>query len=247
MRYFFISDVHSFYTKMKKALDENNFNPEKDTLINLGDSFDRGNEIKEVLSFLINLPHKILIWGNHDYELFLLLKGIKKFTSADIHNGTFKTWNEINNDPEMQEMIEKYFSSLYNAVDFPNEKIVATHGWLPHNWKKVKDIFRTLDPEKIKASFWKNKDLSWYDATWNQTALSMMRHERIRNRKLIIGHWSSFDLKRLDGQKKYTEDLDTSIFYSNDEKIIGIDGTAALDEGRVNVFILETDDEPVKY
>ena len=55
MKYFVVSDVHSFYTKMKEALGRAGFdetNPNH-TLRSCGDLFDRGKESKETLEYVM--------------------------------------------------------------------------------------------------------------------------------------------------------------------------------------------------
>lgn len=44
MRYFITSDIHSYYSVLKKELEKQKFDKDKDTLITLGDNFDRGSQ-----------------------------------------------------------------------------------------------------------------------------------------------------------------------------------------------------------
>ena len=77
MKYFVVSDIHSFYVGLKRALDRAGFNKRnKDhTLIVCGDIFDHGPDTLSVYKFLISIPKKrcILIKGNHEllYEELL--------------------------------------------------------------------------------------------------------------------------------------------------------------------------------
>ena len=77
-RYFIASDIHSFFSLYKEALEKNGFdinNPE-DIIIICGDIFDRGDDTLYVYNFLRNLPkeRRILIRGNHEYLLRDLVK-----------------------------------------------------------------------------------------------------------------------------------------------------------------------------
>ena len=68
MKYFCVSDVHSFYTETMRALklagfDETNPNH---TFVSCGDLLDRGDESREILQFVNRLERKILIRGNHE-------------------------------------------------------------------------------------------------------------------------------------------------------------------------------------
>lgn len=98
MKYFVISDVHSFYLEMLSSLKESGFdkkNPNH-TLIVCGDIFDRGDKSVEVYKFLKSIPKKrcILITGNHEQLYFQLLN--KKYPeSHDFSNGTVRTFCQI--------------------------------------------------------------------------------------------------------------------------------------------------------
>lgn len=70
MRYFIVSDIHSFYDELIAALKEKGFKKEEDTLVVAGDIFDRGPKPKQVYNFLKKLKNKIMIRGNHE-ELYL--------------------------------------------------------------------------------------------------------------------------------------------------------------------------------
>ena len=70
MKYFVVSDVHSFYDEMVAALTSVGFdynNPDH-ILVSCGDLLDRGNKTLETLKYVNGLPkeRKILIRGNHE-------------------------------------------------------------------------------------------------------------------------------------------------------------------------------------
>lgn len=99
-KFFITSDIHSYYTPLKKALDEKGFDPNNEDhwLVVCGDCFDRGNESVEVLHFLMQLERKVLIKGNHD----LLLKNLceRGFPySHDKSNGTVRTVQNFGGSP----------------------------------------------------------------------------------------------------------------------------------------------------
>ena len=98
MKYFVVSDIHSFYSELKKALDIAGFNKRnKDhTLIVCGDIFDRGPETVKLYKFLTSIPKKrcILIKGNHELLYEKLLE--KKLPeSYDFSNHTVDTFCQI--------------------------------------------------------------------------------------------------------------------------------------------------------
>ena len=87
MKYFFVSDIHGCYSKLVKALAIADFDMEKDTLVSVGDPFDRGSQSKEVLDFILSCPNHIIIIGNHDWRLRQLIKRPSLYTQYDITNG----------------------------------------------------------------------------------------------------------------------------------------------------------------
>lgn len=98
MKYFIVSDIHSFCSELKSALWKAGFNKRnKDhTLIVCGDVFDRGSETVELYKFLTSIPKKrcILIKGNHELLYEELLE--KSFPeSHDFSNHTVDTFCQI--------------------------------------------------------------------------------------------------------------------------------------------------------
>ena len=69
MKYFFVSDIHGKLDKLLDALAAAGFSVQNDTIVSVGDAFDRGKQNAGVLKFLMGCPHRILIWGNHDRRL----------------------------------------------------------------------------------------------------------------------------------------------------------------------------------
>lgn len=98
MKYFVVSDIHSFYTELNTSLKKCGFdkrNPDH-TLIVCGDVFDRGGETIEVYKFLKSIPKKrcILIKGNHEQLYFELLNKVYP-QDYDFSNGTVRTFCQI--------------------------------------------------------------------------------------------------------------------------------------------------------
>jgi len=98
MKYFVVSDIHSFYKELKTSLKQAGFDKKNKnhTLIVCGDVFDRGPDTMGVYKFLISIPKRrcILIQGNHELLYKELLK--KKFPdSYDFSNHTVDTFCHI--------------------------------------------------------------------------------------------------------------------------------------------------------
>ena len=122
MKYFIVSDIHSFCSELKSALWKAGFNKRnKDhTLIVCGDVFDRGSETVELYKFLTSIPKKrcILIKGNHELLYEELLE--KRFPeSHDFSNYTVDTFGHIAGySPEI--LTPEYWRKL---GDVPHERI----------------------------------------------------------------------------------------------------------------------------
>ena len=122
MKYFVVSDIHSFYIELKRALDKAGFNKRnKDhTLIVCGDIFDRGPDTLSVYKFLTSISKNrcILIKGNHELLYEELLE--KSFPeSHDFSNHTVDTFCQIAGySPEI--LTPKYWRDL---GDVPYERI----------------------------------------------------------------------------------------------------------------------------
>lgn len=120
-KYFFISDIHSFYKAALNALEKSGFeldNPEH-ILVVCGDIFDRGGETVELYKWLKSIPKKrrIFIKGNHEYLYLALLKKNKP-DYYDFSNGTVKTFCHIAKvDYESFRSMYHYYSGTY----FDNE------------------------------------------------------------------------------------------------------------------------------
>lgn len=161
-KYFITSDIHSFYTPLKEALDQAEFdlnNPEH-VLIVLGDIFDRGDETNEIYDFLryqIPKERRILIRGNHE----LLLKDLVErgyYQSHDIHNGTYKTLCQIANlDYEFErQLLLKYLlapTQKYQVLDYDErneiyeKKVLEKRHKLYHN-RKITQILKWIDSDE---------------------------------------------------------------------------------------------------
>lgn len=158
-KYFIISDIHSFYTPMIEALNEQGYQKDNPNhiLIVLGDLFDRGDETIEVYNFLSSIHRKrrILIYGNHE-QLFLELLNKKFPDKHDFSNKTVKTFCQIANN----ELIKKgIFEKQYDD----NELYYSYFGYYmdisPIDvWKEIRELVKQSDVAKfIKSKFnWVN-------------------------------------------------------------------------------------------
>jgi len=114
MKYFVVSDIHSFFRPLKDALFMSGYRKtnKEHKLIVIGDVFDRGEETVEVYKYLKTIPKNriVLIKGNHESLYFDLLK--KEFPDDyDFSNGTVKTFCAIAGIPEERLSPSYYFKN----------------------------------------------------------------------------------------------------------------------------------------
>jgi serine/threonine protein phosphatase 1 len=77
---FAIGDVHGCLEKLQALITNIGANPQKDTLIFIGDFIDRGNSSGEVVDYVIRLKTEykkvVCLLGNHEHMLIRYLEGL---------------------------------------------------------------------------------------------------------------------------------------------------------------------------
>ena len=138
MRYYVISDVHSFYSETMQALSEKGFFEDKSPhkLIVCGDLFDRGSESVKMQNFICELLKNddvILVRGNHEDLILDLIRDAKQLFGYGIEhthhwsNGTVKTVTDLTGTDvftdDYRDIINKLFATPYLTEILRNEKI----------------------------------------------------------------------------------------------------------------------------
>lgn len=267
MRYVFISDVHGMYFKLIEALDKAKFNKRKDTLVCLGDMFDRGPHSKEVLEYIMDLPHKILVWGNHDRRLMDLIVKDRLPRDVDMFNGVGKTLDsfcEVVNKTECQnvyqlynritqfktddrlkdtyDLLLEYFDSCVWGVEF--QDLIGVHGWIPYVWDYPTSVYE-YDEDWREAS-----EEFWDAAVWHNPLKMLSKDEHLKvGKKLLVGHiWSwlaaqKYGMKIVKNDKVIAPQEIAKV--REHHNVIFIDGAANWPEGDVLTYKYDTDVAPV--
>lgn len=249
---FVVSDIHSAYTPLKKALDEKGFNPndENHWLIVCGDAFDRMDESEEVLHFLMSLERKVLVKGNHD----ILLEEccLREYPERhDGSNGTKKTIQDIGGaglgrpfDECCRITLNKtqaYRDSLVNY--FETKNYIFVHGWIPcevyYEGKADKPWYQHNKRFVYKPDWRECNDVEWETAMWINGINRALDGIVEPNKTIVCGHWHCSYGHFVDSKGKINE-------FSNDavwepwyhEGCIAIDRCTAH-TGEVNVLVLE--------
>ena len=246
---FVVSDIHGHCYELKKALEKAGFraNDEAHLLIVCGDCFDRGEENRAVFEYLNKIQNKILIKGNHEDMLTLLLDE-KHIGNGGFSNGMDTTLRDFFGDSVFGELDPYYqsslqlrfegkedvFAALHSFADhmydyFETEHYIFTHGWLPTVKTEdgscyIKEDFRYEQPEAWKRA----RFAEWY-RRYHQGAM-------LTGKTIVCGHRTS----RFGCLFDETRDVaDFSPFYT--KGLIAIDGATA-ESKQVNVLIVEDED-----
>ena len=249
MKLFCVSDIHSFYTPLKKALDEAGFdknNPEH-WLISCGDAFDRGNESEEVLQFLMSLERKILVKGNHDLLLEDCCK--REFPySHDVSNGTVKTINDIGHAGEGYSFDKcceatwnrtaAYRSALVNY--FETEDYIFVHSWIPLICLDVLPKHYVKNRQFEYNPDWRNADKnSWEQAMWGNPFELAEQGLNKTKKTIVFGHWHcSCGWAKAEGCSEFDTDAKWDPYFNSEQNIIGLDRCTAYTK-KVNIVVLE--------
>ena len=232
---FVVSDIHGFYTQLKKALDEAGFDEhdEAHVLICCGDLFDRGSENKKVYDYIKGLQRKVLIRGNHDERLAEILTQ-KRANVFDVRNGAVETIEEFFGVGSVcgygdlrvsgrEELVKELCGFVAEMVDYyETEHYIFVHGWIPleHGTQRPLIDWRTADAK------------AWHSARFTEWLQFYGVNDMFPEKIIVCGHRStrlaySFDSRALG---------DSSIYYG--DGMIAIDA-GTVSSGRVNVLVLE--------
>lgn len=250
MKFFVVSDVHSYYDEMISALEKAGFdkyNPEH-WLISCGDSFDRGTQSLEVFNFLDSLKRKILVKGNHDDMLIdLCERGWANM--FDSHNGTFGTVNQLsykfkgvyakrNTFAENCKIAYEKFKPMYdNMVDyFETKNYIFVHSWIPLA-TRIYETGKLTNAVDYSVDDWRNATLEeWKEARWGNP-FELAEEGYLPDKTIVFGHWhTSWPRAAWEGKEELGREADFSIYMGNG--YIGIDAMTSH-SGIVNVLVVE--------
>lgn len=252
MQIFCTSDIHSYFTPFKKALDEAGFesnNPDH-LLIVCGDIFDRGAESVAIYEYLNSLTNVILVRGNHEDLLEALLRrgyGEKH----DISNGTTRTILDLevltDNDgtsaraccDAVKELITPFINKM--PYYFETENYIFVHSWIP---VKIKYEANSSKPWYLQGKTfeymedWRSaNEVEWEEARWGNPFRMAESGLNKTGKTIVFGHWhTSWPRHHWEGKLEFEEGADFSPYFG--DGIIGLDACTAH-TGKVNVVVLE--------
>lgn len=230
---FCVSDIHGFYDPFIEALTKAGFDAEDPDhwLICCGDCFDRGEQTVQVFEYLVSLPRKVLIRGNHEDLLEECCQRRYAFRH-DIHNGTAFAIADLGEGSagcadfgaccdKAIARLSPYISQLVNY--FETAHYIFVHGWIPRG-----DDWRNASASQWEAARWKNGMLCAFNGNIDPGG-----------KTVVCGHWhTSWGHYRLEkpGCRDEWEHGDFSPYYA--KGIIALDACTAYSH-KVNVIVLE--------
>ena len=241
MKYYVTTDVHSYFSELQTALDNQGFfndqHPHK--LIICGDLYDRGTESLQLQQFILDLLEKdqvILIRGNHEDLALNLLNNWHRGSYLEPHhhsNGTIDTLCQLTGT-SVRELYgnaknvgraflqDPYIQKLIPAMMdyYETDHYIFVHGWIPC-------IPISTDNNQMKygpISNWRNANTAAWDRARWINGMEAAHNGIIEPGKTIVcGHWHcSF------GHSRYEHDGSEFDNNSNFAPYYG-DGIIALD------------------
>ena len=237
---FVASDIHGHATELKEALKNAGFDRNNDDhlLVICGDYFDRGTENRAVYTYLDGLKNKILIRGNHDFNLeTVLLNG--KLTITDHMNGMERTIKEFFRGdyiPEFNFIYTDETTDGYKDLTgflgemrdyFETENYVFTHGWLPM------DVDIASMDAAVRPDWRYETPRAWRDAAWTEWQKVYPYRPLLNGKTIVVGHRSAEYGSMFDPSREKKSSLP---FYG--EGMIAIDALTVVSK-RVNVIVIE--------
>lgn len=233
-RYFFVSDIHSYYSQLIAALEAVGFEPmnEKHVLVVLGDVFDRGRQSWRTYQFLKHLPNKILVRGNHEDLLIDMVKRGFVHQACDIKNGTADTCLQLATEDVLTTYVMDNFRET--ATMFTDPRVIEVCQWINEEFV---DFIEFSDLIGVHAGIPLHKDdyVGWPKVRWCDPYI-----DRDVGKWRITGHWFAAHHWKRDGIPW----MQDQTYISKSRRLIGIDSCVML-SGRINVFVYETDEKPI--
>jgi len=156
-----IGDIHGCYRELQELLDHIGVSLKNDTLWFVGDLVNRGKDSLAVLRFIKELPHKIVVLGNHDFYLLALYYGV--------FNPASHTLDDVLNAKDRGDLLDWLRCQPLMHYDADANWVLAHAGiyplWDVVSAKKyaneVEDILRGPDCQFLLQHMFGNKPDIW--------------------------------------------------------------------------------------
>ena len=264
LKYFCVSDIHSFYEPLLSALVSKGFDMDnKDhKLIICGDAFDRGDDtirVFELLKRLASEDRLVYVLGNHEDLLFDCIEELTVYGRAGghhYHNNTIKTLSHFLKEDDFwmystyiptdtiqhivedtKELREFIIENGVNYFELGNK--IFVHSWLPlYNYIEKGDIVW-----KDWNKYQKESMSIWKDARWGNPFLNWKLGLYPEGKCIVFGHWHcSYGHSYIDMKTKEWPQLNQKEKFLEafqpwiKENAIGLDACCAY-SGKINCLV----------
>lgn len=272
IKYFCVSDIHSFYQPLIDALNSKGFELDNKAhkIILCGDAFDRGDDTIKVFEFLKKLKEQnrlIYIMGNHEELLFDCYADIcKGYTpgSHHFHNGTVKTismicgevndyhvyWpkeDAIRNVMEKTQEIRAFIRE--NCVDyFTLGNKIFVHSWIPLKYESEVHPLWNANPNNLSLEDARIYNENWSAARWGNPFLQWKQKLYPKDKCIVFGHFhtsyghSRIDMKCKEWPQKNKKDWEDAFKPWIKENAVGLDACVAY-SGFINCLVFDENGE----
>lgn len=240
---FVVTDIHGHYKEFKFALDNAGFDPENEShwLVTCGDHFDRGPDPASVMKYLMSLPRKVLVRGNHE-SLFEQLCEREFPYSYDKSNGTLRTVWQLGLALDINECygialsrVKPFFNQMVNY--FETKNYIFVHSWVPLINKDGLPAHYTRDRKFEFNPNWRNASQEEWDAAMWGNPFDLAEQGFLPDKTVVFGHWHcSTGWAKAEGRSEFGEDAKFDPYYG--DGFISVDACTAY-SGKVNVLVLE--------
>lgn len=243
-KFFVFSDCHGYCDELKVALDEAGFDPnnKEHWIIGCGDYMDRGGQPQQVMDYLMSLPRKILVKGNHEQ---LLMECIDRTYPLyhDWSNGTAQTIIDLAPNAKIFDVgcataydkTEKFMNSMVDYFETQNH--IFVHSWIP--LISQNDGFYHFNPNWREASA-----QEWENSRWGNP-FELAERGLMPDKTIVFGHWhSSAGWAKAEGRSEFGRDAKFEPYYG--DGFIAIDACTAHTK-KVNVVVIEDEFLEDKY
>ena len=269
MKYFVVSDVHSYFKELMEALHEKGFeiDNKEHKLIVCGDLFDRGDETVKLFEFIKELHAQdrlIYVKGNHEDLLFECMSELMNDHIPSYHhysNGTIHTIcnlcgyrSEYLVTPDRKTEIYDKVKPLLDfitttCVDYYDVKnYIFTHGWLPCTTSDS-NIYHARKKFGQVDEVWNNPDDPLYEGAWKAArwinGMEAWRQGcRLENKTIVMGHFHcSWGWSHIKQERKEFPNKGRKDWMDSFEPFVD-DGILAIDActaytGKVNCIVIE--------
>lgn len=167
MAHYAIGDIQGCLEPLQRLLHSFQYNQEKDHLIFAGDLINRGPDNLAALQFIKNIPHKTIVFGNHDLHTMACFYGFQTPSHQD-------TLDEFINAPHLDDLMHWWRQNGTMMAYFSEFNACITHAGIPPEWdfetctqmaNKVTDLIRSEAFIDFLPRMYGNMPTRWADAS----------------------------------------------------------------------------------